>query len=176
MAEQGWREQPGTATAFGPSSIGGFGQITLFIAFTNGCWSISRVFRRTGILSGESPLRWQQSVRRLKVNDLKQPTRHRGPLPLCLLLLGVVAVVVISPVALPSGSAEQQVRAPAVPRDEKLWRQALEIHRKAIVIDTHNDVTTPMANDDYDLSGTPPTPYRTSIDRMKQGGLTAEFF
>src|SRR5437899_5000691 len=33
-----------------------------------------------------------------------------------------------------------------------------------------------MANDDYDLSGTPPTPYRTSIARMKQGGQTAEFF
>ena len=109
------------------------------------------------------------------MNDLKEPTRHRGPLPLCLLLLGVVAVVVISPVALPSGSAEQQVRAPAVPRDEKLWRQALEIHRKAIVIDTHNDVTTPMANDDYDLSGTPPTPYRTSIDRLKQGGVSGLF-
>jgi len=61
-------------------------------------------------------------------------------------------------------------------RDEKLWKRALEIHRKAIVIDTHNDVTTPMTNDDYDLSGTPPTPYRTSIARMKEGGLTAEFF
>ena len=61
-------------------------------------------------------------------------------------------------------------------RDEKLWRRALEIQRKAIVIDTHNDVTTPMTNDDYDLSGTPPTPYRTSIERMKQGGMTAEFF
>ena len=61
-------------------------------------------------------------------------------------------------------------------RDEKLWRRALEIQRKAIVIDTHNDVTTPMTNDDYDLSGDPPTPYRTSIERMKQGGLTAEFF
>lgn len=61
-------------------------------------------------------------------------------------------------------------------RDEKLWKRALEIQRKAIVIDTHNDVTTPMTNDDYDLSGTPPTPYRTSIERMKQGGLSAEFF
>ena len=61
-------------------------------------------------------------------------------------------------------------------RDEKLWMRALEIQRKAIVIDTHNDVTTPMTNDDYDLSGTPPTPYRTSIERMKQGGMTAEFF
>ena len=33
-----------------------------------------------------------------------------------------------------------------------------------------------MTNDDYDLSGEPPFPYRTSIERMKQGGLTAEFF
>src|SRR5215467_14525008 len=61
-------------------------------------------------------------------------------------------------------------------RDEALWQRALQIHRRAIVIDTHNDVTTPMTNDHYDLSGTPPTPYRTSIERMKKGGLTAEFF
>jgi len=72
--------------------------------------------------------------------------------------------------------AERQSGNPTEPRDEKLWQKALAIHRKAIVIDTHNDVTTPMTNDDYDLSGTPPVPYRTSIDRMKQGGLTAEFF
>src|SRR5215510_6091189 len=61
-------------------------------------------------------------------------------------------------------------------RDERLWQRALQIQRRAIVIDTHNDVTTPMTNDDYDLSGTPPTPYRTSIERMKKGGLNAEFF
>jgi membrane dipeptidase len=66
--------------------------------------------------------------------------------------------------------------APTQQRDEKLWRKALAIHKRAIVIDTHNDVTTPMTNDDYDLSGAPPVPYRTSIARMKQGGLTAEFF
>jgi membrane dipeptidase len=64
----------------------------------------------------------------------------------------------------------------ALTRDERLWQRALQIHRRAIVIDTHNDVTTPMTNDDFDLSGTPPAPYRTSIARMKQGGLTAEFF
>src|SRR2546426_9415919 len=62
------------------------------------------------------------------------------------------------------------------PRDEALWQRALAIQRRAIVIDTHNDVTTPMTNDDYDLSGTPPTPYRTSIARMKKGGQTGEFF
>ena len=61
-------------------------------------------------------------------------------------------------------------------RDERLWQRALQIHRRAIVIDTHNDVTTPMTNDDFDLSGTPPAPYRTTIPRMKEGGLTGEFF
>jgi membrane dipeptidase len=61
-------------------------------------------------------------------------------------------------------------------RDERLWQRALQIHRRAIVIDTHNDVTTPMTNDDFDLSGAPPPPYRTNIERMKKGGLTAEFF
>src|SRR5215510_9163120 len=68
------------------------------------------------------------------------------------------------------------VSAAAQTRDERLWQRALLIHRRAIVIDTHNDVTTPMTNDDFDLSGTPPTPYRTNIERMKKGGLTAEFF
>jgi membrane dipeptidase len=61
-------------------------------------------------------------------------------------------------------------------RDERLCQRALQIHRRAIVIDTHNDVTTPMTNDDFDLSGSPPTPYRTNIERMKKGGMTAEFF
>lgn len=61
-------------------------------------------------------------------------------------------------------------------RDERLWQRALQIHRRAIVIDTHNDVTSAMTNDDFDLSGTPPAPYRTNIARMKKGGLTGEFF
>src|SRR6185369_11587947 len=61
-------------------------------------------------------------------------------------------------------------------RDERLWQRALQIQRRAIVVDTHNDVTTPMTNDDFDLSGEPPAPYKTNIERMKQGGLTAEFF
>src|ERR1051325_4624948 len=66
--------------------------------------------------------------------------------------------------------------AAAQTRDERLWQRALQIHRRAIFIDTHNDITTSMTNDDYDLSGAPPFPYRTSLERMKQGGLTAEFF
>lgn len=79
------------------------------------------------------------------------------------LVWGFVCLLAFSPIA-------------AQTRDERLWQRALQIHRRAIVIDTHNDVTTPMTNDDFDLSGTPPTPYRTNIERMKKGGLTAEFF
>jgi membrane dipeptidase len=93
------------------------------------------------------------------------------------LLVSICSLVIIS-FARTTSSAKQQTTAPAQkpPRDEKLWKRALEIQRKAIVIDSHNDITTPMTNDDYDLGGAPPVPYRTSIDRMKEGGLTAEFF
>ena len=35
--------------------------------------------------------------------------------------------------------------------DPKLWERALKIHRKAIVVDGHNDVTGPMVDDDFDL-------------------------
>src|ERR1700687_5210249 len=83
--------------------------------------------------------------------------------------------------AIPTGAQPKTQTAPRnastrSPRDEKLWQKALAIHRRAIVIDTHNDITTAMTNDDYDLRGTPPVPYRTSLERMKQGGMTAEFF
>ena len=84
---------------------------------------------------------------------------------LCLLLLAIVK---------PTVAQTTPSAAPA--RDERLWQRALQIHRRAIVIDTHNDVTSAMTNFDFDLNGTPPAPYRTNIARMKQGGLTGEFF
>src|ERR1051326_6933808 len=70
-------------------------------------------------------------------------TTMKGEFMRLIKLLGLLAVCLIGlPVA-------------AQTRDEGLWQRALQIHRRAIVIDTHNDVTTPMTNDDYDLSGTP---------------------
>src|SRR5215210_4877261 len=66
--------------------------------------------------------------------------------------------------------------ASSTARDERLWREALRIQRKAIVVDTHNDITSPMVDEDYDL-GTPSAgKYHTDIARMKAGGLSAEFF
>src|SRR3989475_1836317 len=98
---------------------------------------------------------------------------------LCSLILSILVLMT----TLISSTAQRTVpqrpaatRSSRSPRNEALWQRALAIQGRAIVIDTHNDVTTPMTNDDYDLAGSPPTPYRTSIERMKKGGLSAEFF
>ncbi len=61
-------------------------------------------------------------------------------------------------------------------RDEKLWKRALEIHRKAIVVDTHNDILSMMTDDEYDIGVSSVGKYHTDLARMKQGGVTAEFF
>ena len=92
------------------------------------------------------------------------------------LLTAVVCLLIGYLISVSVSSVSSVVAQTPQPRDERLWQRALAIHRRAIVIDTHNDITTPMANDDFDLNGTPPAPYRTNIARMKQGGLTAEFF
>jgi membrane dipeptidase len=62
------------------------------------------------------------------------------------------------------------------PRDEKLWEKALEIQRKSIVVDTHNDVLSFMTDENYDLGVSSVGKYHTDLARMKQGGVTAEFF
>lgn len=101
---------------------------------------------------------------------------------LLLLLLSILALA-LRPAGEPasaqqsapaSSSSTAQEAAPQ--RDERLWQRALEIHRKAIVVDGHNDITSPMIDEGYDL-GTPSVgKYHTDIDRMKQGGITGQFF
>src|ERR1051326_1044162 len=49
--------------------------------------------------------------------------------------------------ATPQASASPQ-------RDERLWQRALAIHRRAIIVDGHNDIPTIMVDENYDL-GTP---------------------
>src|SRR5687768_14095624 len=62
------------------------------------------------------------------------------------------------------------------PRDAALWRRALAIHRSAIVVDTHNDILSMMTDDNYDIGVSSVGKYHTDLARMKQGGVTAEFF
>lgn len=82
-------------------------------------------------------------------------------------------------VSLVSNSFSQTMPADA---DPALWARALRIHRSAIIIDGHNDVTGPMVDMDFDL-GSDSTgrlqpggdPMHTDIARWKKGGMTGEF-
>lgn len=60
--------------------------------------------------------------------------------------------------------------------DKKLWERAIRLQREAIVIDGHNDITSIMVDEDYDLATPSGGKYHTDLPRMKQGGLTGEFF
>lgn len=64
--------------------------------------------------------------------------------------------------------------APA--QTHKTWTDAevMKVHRSAILIDTHNDITSKTV-EGFAL-GTPSTESHTDIPRMKQGGMTAVFF
>jgi membrane dipeptidase len=79
-----------------------------------------------------------------------------------------------------SSSPKRQTPAPqasATPqRDEKLWKRAVALQRKAIVVDGHNDIPTIMADEDYDIGVSSVGKYHTDIARLKQGGMTGEFF
>ncbi len=80
--------------------------------------------------------------------------------------------------AAPPVTPVKERNVPALPgqRDEKLWQKALKLHRSAIVVDTHNDITTMMEDEDYDIGQPSAGKYHTDLARMKEGGLTAEFF
>src|ERR1044071_9803335 len=85
----------------------------------------------------------------------------------CLLLFCLVVT--------PHAFCQQPAPSPEQ-RDERLWKRALEIHRKAIVVDGHNDITEIMVDTGYDM-GTPSAgKYHTDIARLKQGGMTGQFF
>ena len=67
--------------------------------------------------------------------------------------------------------------------DPALWARALKLHKKSIVIDGHNDIPSPMVDDDFDLATNSVgkiheidgTPYHTDLARLKTSGITGEF-
>ena len=67
--------------------------------------------------------------------------------------------------------------------DAKLWAQAMKIHKRAIIIDGHNDIPSPLVDDDFNLATSSVgkfhgdgDPYHTDLQRFKQSGITGEFF
>lgn len=90
---------------------------------------------------------------------------------LLLFLLSTAALT-----ALPVASQQKQPSTSSTD-DVRLRARAARLHREAIVIDTHNDVTSPMTDEGYDLGARDASgKNQTDIPRMKEGGLDAEFF
>jgi membrane dipeptidase len=76
----------------------------------------------------------------------------------------------------------QKPGASSKPADDAALRERAErLHRQSIVIDTHNDITSPLTDDGFDLGmrGDDPNAKiktHTDLRRMKAGRLGAEFF
>jgi membrane dipeptidase len=78
-----------------------------------------------------------------------------------------------------------QTFAQTMPKDAdpKLWAQALKIHRKAIIVDGHNDIPSPLVDEDFNLGSdsvgkfhADGDPFHTDLNRFKKSGITGEFF
>ena len=66
--------------------------------------------------------------------------------------------------------------------DPKIWARALELHKSAIIVDGHNDVTSPMVDIDFTLAEdwtgrfhSGDTPFHADLRRMKASGMTGQF-
>ena len=100
--------------------------------------------------------------------------------PLILMILLVLAPVISAD--RPAARENRVMKNTPAPQDEAALRARAErLHRESIVVDTHNDVTTPMIDDGFDLGmrgDDPNGKIRTHTDlrRMQAGGLDAEFF
>ena len=67
--------------------------------------------------------------------------------------------------------------------DPKLWARALKIHKEAIIVDGHNDIPSPMTDEDFDLATDSigkfhkdGDPFHTDLNRFVKSGITGEFF
>ena len=87
---------------------------------------------------------------------------------------------VASPIATPELPPTPAPTPALSPEDAALWAKAMKIHQSSIVIDTHNDVTSAILDDGFDMgeSGIVDGKIKTHTDlkRLKEGGIGAQFF
>lgn len=97
----------------------------------------------------------------------------------------IAAFATLSSTLFLSGLVSTSVCAQTMPpnADSKLWAQALKIHRSAIIVDGHNDIPTPLVDEDFNLATNSVglwhkdgDPFHTDLARIKASGVTAEFF
>jgi len=105
----------------------------------------------------------------------KQNFTHSATLT-ALLIFSFVGSSLAQTYSATSRVPQQTSSASSQPRDEHLWQKALKLHRSAIIVDGHNDIPTIMVDDNYDIATPSAGKYHTDLARMKQGGMTGEFF
>jgi membrane dipeptidase len=85
-------------------------------------------------------------------------------------------VLLILLLALPVAMAQNKP-ANNADDDAKLRERAAKLQHASIVIDTHNDITSAITDDGFDIGARDTSgKNQTDIPRMKEGGLKAEFF
>jgi membrane dipeptidase len=101
---------------------------------------------------------------------------------LCFVALGSTSMGMVRNTAARHKFTQSNSAQPKSAQDDASLRaRAEKLHREAVVIDTHNDITSPMVDERFDIatSGIEPDgkmKTHTDIRRMKSGGLDAEFF
>ncbi|HUF03989.1 MAG TPA: dipeptidase [Aridibacter sp.] len=67
--------------------------------------------------------------------------------------------------------------------DPDVWNRALKLHKSAMIVDGHNDITTPMYDEGFDLASNSlgrfhieGIPFHTDFQRLKAGNITGVFF
>lgn len=85
-------------------------------------------------------------------------------------------IVAATPSSSSSAAVSPPPSAPAPdPVPATLEERAARLHREAIVVDTHDDITSSILEDGFDL-GHPTGRTATDLPKMRAGGITAEFF
>ena len=104
------------------------------------------------------------------MNKLTTFLKQRHPVGVVLIFLGSTGTI-LNAQSMPAGA------------DPKLWAEAQKIHRRAIIVDGHNDITGPMVDEDFDLATNSVgkyhrdgDPFHTDLARFKASGITGEFF
>lgn len=88
----------------------------------------------------------------------------------------IIIVFLISPLSLFAQTMPKDA-------DAKLWQKAMQIHKRAIIVDGHNDIPSPMYAENFSLSSDTlgkfhkdGDPFHTDFSRLKKSGITGEFF